>query len=392
MTKRVRILRVIARMNLGGPAMAVTTLMNGVDDSEFEQLLVTGFCAQDEEDYLDSRAPDLPHVRVIGLGRAPHAWNDVSAGLQLARIARQFRPDIVHTHTAKAGALGRAAVGQRRGVRSVHTFHGHLLKGYFSPPVLRAVIATERLLAHRTDALISVGSQVRDELLNAGIGRPDQYTVMSPGLSLPAGPGSAAARHALGIPVDAPVIGFVARLAQVKRPDRFADVVLRVAATIPDLHVVICGGGELAAELTHRLEPFGDRAHLLGWRTDVEAVYDACDVIALTSDNEGMPVSLIEAGLAGKPSVTTDVGSVKEVVLHGKTGFVVSDETAFVEQLVCLLQNKPLAQRLGEAAKQHTMTRFSKTRLSSDTTDLYRTLSSPPRRGVHASRAGSGRQ
>jgi glycosyltransferase involved in cell wall biosynthesis len=378
-TERVRVLRIIARMNLGGPAVQVTTLMRGMDGSEFEQLLVTGFCGTDERDHLDLRAPDLPHVRVPGLGRAPHPGDDVAAAVRLARIARRFRPHIVHTHTAKAGVLGRIVTGHGRHTRTVHTFHGHLLHGYFSPPVLGAVVGVERLLARRTDALVSVGTQVRDELLAAGVGRLEQYTVVPPGLSLRPGPGPRAAREALGIPVDAPVVGFVARLAGVKRPDRFADIILRTASSVPDLHVVVCGGGELADDLAVRLAPFGGRVHLLGWRSDVEVVYEACDVIALTSDNEGMPVSLIEAALAGRPCVTTDVGSAREVVLDGMTGLVVTDDAAHAAALVRLLGDKALAARMGTAARAHATDSFGEARLVSDTEALYGRLLSDGR-------------
>lgn len=374
MSERIRVLRIIARMNLGGPANAVTTLSRDLDVAEFDQLLVTGYCAEDEQDHIEMRAPDLPHVRVPGLGRAPHPWNDAAAAARLVAIARRFRPHIVHTHTAKAGALGRLVVAHRRGVRTVHTFHGHLLRGYFSPAVLRGVIGAERLLARRTDALVSVGSRVRDELLAAGIGRREQYTVVPPGLSVRAGPGREAARASLGIPSGAPVIGFVARLAHVKRPDRFAGIAARVAADLPDLHVVVCGGGELAEDLAARLAAFGPRAHLLGWRADVGLIYDACNVLALTSDNEGMPVSLIEAALSGRPAVTTDVGSAREVVLDGITGFVVDGEAAHAARLLRLLRDEPLARRMGAAARSHALTNFSESQLVSVTAQLYRDL------------------
>ncbi|MDT7539995.1 MAG: hypothetical protein QOI82_3580, partial [Actinomycetota bacterium] len=178
-SRRVRVLRVIARMNVGGPALQVTALTLELDPARFEHRLLTGSVGPDEADYVELRAPGLPLTRVAGLGRSPRPLDDLRALRALIRHMRDFRPDIVHTHTAKAGVLGRVAARIARVPATVHTFHGHLLHGYFSTAVTRLVILTERALARRTDRLVAVGAQVRDELLAAGIGTPAQYAVVA---------------------------------------------------------------------------------------------------------------------------------------------------------------------------------------------------------------------
>src|SRR5437899_2872105 len=186
---------------------------------------------------------------------------------------RRFRPHIVHTHTAKAGALGRVAAGVARVPATVHTFHGHLLHGYFSPAVTRAVVATERMLARRTTRLVAVGARVRDELVAAGIGRAEQYAVVPPGVDLGAVPTRDDARRALGLPLDDTIVGYVARLTPIKRPDRFVDVAERVAERHPEVRFVVAGEGPLLGKMKEQARRLGDRIRFVGWRSDVETVY-----------------------------------------------------------------------------------------------------------------------
>ena len=186
----------------------------------------------------------------------------------------------------------------------------------------RLVARAESMLASHTDRLIAVGAQVRDDLLAAGIGHPAQYAVVAPGTRLGPLPDRLSARRALGLPQDVPVVAYVGRLTRIKRPDRLIAVARKVIQAVPDAQFVVCGDGDLAAEVAGTASDLGRSLRLLGWRADVETVYAAADLILLTSDNEGMPVSLIEAGLAGLPAVATSVGSVAEVVEDGCTGLL----------------------------------------------------------------------
>ena len=377
MTTPVRVLRVIARLNVGGPALQATVLSRGLDRERFEQRLLAGRVGAGEGDYVTLRASDLPVQQIDGLGRDPRPWSDGHAFAAISRAIRDHRPHIVHTHTSKAGVLGRLAAWRRRVPATVHTFHGHHLVGYFSPAVTRAVVEAERRLARRTTRLVAVGAQVRDDLLAAGIGRPEQFSVVAPGVELPTPPDRAAARAALDIPDDRPVVCFVARLTRVKRPDRFADAVLDVARRHPSLVVLVAGEGEELEDLRRRLAPLGRSARFLGWREDVEVVYAASDVAVLTSDNEGMPVSLIEAQHCGVPAVTTRVGSAGEVVVDGVTGLVTAvSADAVADAVDRLLRDPQLRARMSTAARERAAAQFGAGRLVADITALYESIAS----------------
>jgi glycosyltransferase involved in cell wall biosynthesis len=284
---------------------------------------------------------------------------------------RAFRPHIVHTHTAKAGVLGRVAAKAAGVPALVHTFHGHLLHGYFSPPVTRAVVQTERGLARVTDRLVSVGAQVRDELLAAGIGRVGQYSVVAPGIALPAMPSREVARDALGLPREVPVIVFVARLTAIKRPERFVEIARRLEASHPAAVFAVVGEGDRLADLRAGAPA---NVRFLGWRGDVEIVYAASDLVVLTSDNEGMPVSLIEAALCGVPAVATDVGSVREVVLDGRSGWLCPTDVEALTRAVDTALRSPDLAAFGVAAQSHATASFGRARLVSDTERLYEEL------------------
>jgi glycosyltransferase involved in cell wall biosynthesis len=374
--KRIRVMRVIARMNVGGPALQITQLMRGLRAEHFDHRLYSGFVGPGEADYVTLCAPDVDVRRIPVLGRSVRPGDDLRALARLIAVMRDFRPHIVHTHTAKAGTLGRlAAVAARVPVR-VHTFHGHLLHGYFSPATTRLVVTAERALARRTDRLVAVGDRVRDDLLAGGVGRPGQYVVVPPGTALAAPPDRDVARDKLDLPRSAPVVAYVGRLTRIKRPDRLLDVARAVRRAVPDVRFVICGDGDLGGHMSGMDGgPGGDLGgclRLLGWRSDVETVYAAADVVLLTSDNEGAPVSLIEAGLAGRPAVATRVGGVPDVVCHTVTGLLAGpDARELAGHTVRLLRDERLRLRMGERARRWTTERFGAARLVADTHDLY---------------------
>lgn len=378
MTERIRVLRVIARANVGGPAVQVRSLTAGLDPTRFESRLLVGAVGEDETDYLSLVDSDLPLTRIRGLGRDPSPTADVRALMAIRRHVSEFRPHIVHTHTAKAGVLGRiAAITRRRRPATVHTFHGHVLRGYFSPWTTRLIVTVERTLARVTTRLVAEGERVRDELLAAGIGRPDQYVVVPPGIALPGPPTRAQARRMLGLPVGGTVVAFVARLTTIKRPDRFGEVALALAARRSDTMFLVAGEGELLGDLRLRLAPLGGRVAFVGFRPDVEVVYAAADVVLLTSDNEGMPYSLVEAALAGCPVVATDVGSVSEVVVDRETGYITRPEAAeLVGALEQVLADPSGAEQMGRSAAERARRVFGAERLIADAealyTDLYR--------------------
>ena len=370
-----RVMRVVARMNVGGPALQSVMLMRGLPPDRFEQRLYTGFVEPDEADYVDLRAPGLAVHRVPSLGRRIRPTDDMRALAALTAEMRRFRPHIVHTHTFKAGTLGRIAAITARVPGRVHTFHGHLLKGYFPPRTVRLISAAESMLARHTDQLIAVGNRVRDDLLAAGIGRAGQYTVVPPGTSLGPLPDSRVARAELGLPTNGAVVAYVGRLTRIKRPDRLAAVAREVIAAVPDAIFAICGDGELAGELSSAARDLGGSVRLLGWRADVEKVYAAADLALLTSDNEGMPVSLIEAGLAGVPVVATNVGSVSEVVKDGSTGLLTRcDANDLARSVIRLLRDDKLRHQMGRAAASWSRGQFGPERLVADVQRIYEAI------------------
>jgi len=370
-----RVMRVVARMNVGGPALQSATLMRELPSDRFEQRLYTGFVEPGEADYVDLRAPGLTVHRVPTLGRRIRPADDVRALAALTAEMRRFRPHIVHTHTFKAGALGRVAAALAHVPARVHTFHGHLLTGYFPPRTVRLISMTESILARHTDHLIAVGDRVRDDLLAAGIGRAGQYTVVPPGTSLAPLPPSQVAREQLGLPPGGKVVAYVGRLTRIKRPDRLIAAAREVIAAVPGVTFAICGDGELGADVSSAARALGPPIRLLGWRADVEKVYAAADLVLLTSDNEGMPVSLIEAGLAGVPAVATNVGSVAEVVDDGSTGLLTRcDADDLAQSVIRLLRDDRLRHQMGAAATSWTCERFGAERLAADVERVYEAI------------------
>ncbi len=372
----IRVMRIIARMNIGGPAVQVTGLMRGFNAVEFDHRLYTGFCGANEADYLETAATDIKAVRIEGLGRRVSLGGDVKAFISLVRAIRAFKPNVIHTHTAKAGFLGRLAsiVSCQSSIR-VHTFHGHLLHGYFGRFKLLLVVTAEKFLAHFTDVLLAVGDKVRQDLLQAGIGTRKKFEIMPPGLSISAVPAKSESRDYFALSEGRLQCAFVGRITQIKRPDRFLDVVSEIKKRGIDLDFFMAGDGDLLDECRERIASENLQVVVLGWQSDIEKVLSAADIVILSSDNEGTPLCLIQAGMAGLPVVTTNVGSVPEVVLNGITGIVTSlNVKEIADSLEKLVKDKPLREQLGNAAQNFTLANFSIQRLVRDHEELYKKL------------------
>ena len=369
---RIRVMRIIARMNVGGPAVQVSGLMRGFDVQVFDQELVTGNCAADEADYLEKVAIDVKAIRIDGLGRSIKPRADLTALFAIVREIRRFKPDVIHTHTAKAGVVGRISsiLSGHKSVR-LHTFHGHLLNGYFGAGKTRLVILVEKFLALFTDQLLAVGTKVKDDLLAVGIGNQSKFGVMPPGLQLAEVPSRSSARKALSLD-DAIYCAFIGRITQIKRPDRFLDVVAEIKARGIDLHFIVAGAGELLQYCQDRAKVENLPVTFLGWREDIEVVLAAADLVLLTSDNEGTPLSLIQAGMVGIPVVATNVGSTNEIVVDGETGLLTDLSIQRLADAVAkVATNSALRAKMGAAGKEYTMAKYGVARLVKDHQDLY---------------------
>jgi len=373
---QIRVMRIIARMNIGGPAVQVSGLMKGMNNLEFDQRLYTGFCATDEADYLETVEMGVKALRIEGLGRRLSFSGDIRAFLNLVREIQKFKPHIIHTHTAKAGFLGRIAsiLSLHSSIR-VHTFHGHLLNGYFGVFKKTLLILIERSLAYFTNQLLAVGDRVRQDLLEAGVGSIDKFALMPPGLAISALPSKAQSQKSFGVDQEKLHCSFIGRVTQIKRPDRFLDVVKEIKKRNINLNFFIAGDGELLEKCRARINVENLPVVPLGWRGDIENVLSVSDIIILTSDNEGTPLSLIQAGMAGLPVVSTNVGSVPEVVLDGLTGILTGlDVEEIADALEKLVNEKALRNSMGDAAKEFTLANFGVQRLVNDHEELYRNL------------------
>ncbi len=372
----VRVVQIIARMNVGGPAVIVADLMRSLDKGAIEQTLITGYCDSNEADYLETVATDIKATRIAGLGRSVSLGADVRAFFALVGMLRELRPDIVHTHTAKAGVLGRlASMLAGRKVKRVHTFHGHLLHGYFSGWKVRLVISIEKFLAKRTDVLIAVGNKVKDDLLAVGIGKANQYKVFYPGLKEPDTFAKAKLRASFGMEDGISYIAFVGRLTQIKRPDRLLDVAGEIKSRGLKAKIIVAGEGELFASSKELAMKENLPIEFLGWRKDISELFAASDIAILTSDNEGIPLTLIQAAQAGLPIVATEVGSISDIVIHEGNGYLTdTSPAALADALEKLIIDPVLRQIMGEAGRDRSHRYFSLEKMSADHTELYQHL------------------
>ena len=372
----IRVMRIIARMNVGGPAVQVSGLMRGFNSVDFDHRLYTGFCAVDEADYLDIVATDVKVTRIEGFGRRVSLGGDIKAFVSLIKEIRSFKPHVIHTHTAKAGFLGRIAsiVSLYPSVR-VHTFHGHLLNGYFGSFKRRLVIIAEQVLAMFTHQLLAVGDKVRQDLLAAGIGNSRKFGLMPPGLEIGKLPNKKETQKFFGLSTSTLQCALIGRVTQIKRPDRFLDVVSEIKKRGVQLEFLMAGNGELLDICRERIAHEQLPVKVLGWQSDIEKVLAAADIVVLTSDNEGTPLSLIQAGMANLPVVTTRVGSIPEVVLDGVTGIITNiNVQEIADALEKLANSSDLRGQMGTAAKEFTLANFGVERLVHDHEDLYKML------------------
>lgn len=374
--KKIRVLRIIARMNVGGPAIQISGLMKNLDYKDFEQLLVTGFCGKDEIDYLDEHAISIPIRKVDGLGKRVHLLNDLQALIRIRKIINEFKPDIIHTHTAKAGFLGRlAAFSIRRRVIIFHTFHGHLLHSYFGKLKKNGIILIERLLAKFTDALIAVGEKVRDELLLARIGEITKFHVVGPGLEISDIPSRPDATESLGILEAEFTVTWIGRAVAVKAPHRILEIAQECQERELNVRFLFVGNGPLEEDLQRIAIENNLNVQFLGWQTEIESILSVSDLVILTSLNEGTPVALIQAQMGGVPVLATSVGSTSEVMIHGTSGYAVpySKET-FANIIEDFLENPRKIREFGRSGKSYVLSKFSLENLVNAHEELYKKL------------------
>jgi glycosyltransferase involved in cell wall biosynthesis len=387
LSDRIRVLRVIARLNMGGPALHVSYLTEGLAERGYDTTLVAGTVSQGEQsmayvaDSLGVQVVTIPHLH-----REISPVQDLLATWRLAKMMRADRPTILHTHTAKAGAVGRAAAllaGRARPPIVVHTFHGHVLRGYFGRFWTFVFRMLERILAHVTDALIAVSPEVRDELVALGVAPASKFTVIRLGIELESrvperNEARAETRRVMGVRDDRFLVGWTGRMTGVKR----TDIVLRAFALLRSRGVpaTLCMVGD--GPDRRRIEELASELGIVrdclftGYQEDVGPFFAAFDVFVLPSANEGTPVTAIEALASGCPVVATRVGGVPDVVQDGEDGILIDPDSPeqLANALVLLAGDPELRARMGAAGRARTLPRYAVSRLIDDVDGLYREL------------------
>lgn len=343
--------QIIARFNRGGTARWLDTLINGLSKTGYVNTLLCGYVQEGE--FEDQSMNQLAFHRIENLGRRVSFRSDVRSFLEIRAFLKSHEIELINTHTAKAGVLGRLAaisLGKKRPA-IVHTFHGHLLYGYFGGVKLFVIKKIEKILARKTDVIISAGTKVMEDLLENGIGRREQFVVARPGIELKMG-GLIDFRKSLGIGAEHVVVGWLGRLTEIKKPHRL----LNLARKFPEIQFMVGGEGHLRHELEQNCPK---NVHFVGW-AEAKSFWAACDIALLTSANEAQPISLIEAGLSGCTAIAENVGSVSEVVSGGKTGFLVVGRLQRESALRELIENRELREIMGKAAKKYCEEKFSR--------------------------------
>ncbi|HZN21742.1 MAG TPA: glycosyltransferase [Gaiellaceae bacterium] len=382
----IRVLRVIARLNMGGPAIHVSSLAAGLETRGYHTTLVAGSLARGEDSMaFVAQRLGVAVVSVPEMEREVSLRHDARSIQRLAEIIREERPHVLHTHTAKAGAIGRAAALLAGGAHPpvvIHTFHGHVLKGYFGAGRTAFFREVERRLARVSDVLVAVSPEVRDELVELGVAPREKFAVIRLGIPLEERLGDPTAdldyRRLYGIPEDAFVVGWVGRMTGVK--DTASTLEILRAARDRGVDAVLClvGDGPDRGRLEQVAHDLGIARHcfFVGYQEDVAGYYRLFDAFLLPSVNEGTPVSAIESLASGTPVVANRVGGVPDVVRDGVDGFLVEagDVEGAAERLARLAGDPMLRARLGEAGRERVLRRYSVSRLVDDVDRLYRSV------------------
>lgn len=383
---KIKVMRIIARLNIGGPAVHTIILNDGLDRDTFDTHLVIGVPDKDEGDmtyFADDRR--LKMTVIPELGRNIRLWSDVIALWKLFKIIKKEQPDIIHTHTAKAGALGRCAAIICGVPVRIHSFHGHVFHDYFNPVMAKLFISMEKIFACFTDRVIVISEIMKDDICNRfKVTDKTKVSVIRLGLDLEKFKNTdqikGKLRKELNISQDTLLVGIIGRLTAIKNHSLFLDAVklLKNEKLCAKVRFLIVGGGELKEALKAYAADLGidDLVYFTGWRKDMPNIYADLDIVALTSRNEGTPLSLIEAMASKKAIVSTNVGGVSDLIEDKKTGWLVesNNPTQLKEAIVTLLGNAEMRQQMGKMASLNVDEKYSKKRLISDMEGLYKEL------------------
>jgi glycosyltransferase involved in cell wall biosynthesis len=364
-------------MNVGGPATLLVDFANKLNPDEFEHLLITGRCEDNEIDYLENHSINFQVIYIDGVRRSILPIRDIISFIKLSILLFKLKPAIVHTHTSKAGVLGRVAalIASPQSIR-IHTFHGHLIHGYFSKLTSNLIIALEILLAKISHALIAVSEEIASNLKEVGVGRSTRWEVIHPGVSTTLHLTLCNAREELKLPADKFIISWIGRFTEIKDPVlALNSLSLLNPDVLSNLLLVMAGDGELRKEC----EEYAHSLHLpiqfLGWTTQVEQLLSASNVLWMTSRNEGLPVVMIEAAAKSVPTISTNVGGVGDFISDGINGSLTSREPVAIAQAIRkIIENPNQLEIMGTKANEVMLRDFSSTSYLEKHLALYKRL------------------
>ena len=371
----IRVVSIISRMNVGGPAVLLSELIKNLPGEEFHHTLITGTCQSNEIDYLDSHPLDSEVIYIDDIKRSVLPIADVKSFFKLMKTLKSLKPDIVHTHTSKAGVLGRLAARiATPQAKVIHTYHGHLLYGYFPRWKTNLIVLLEKMLGRFTDTFIGVTNQVKVDLLKAGIGPESKWTVIRPGVTPSAEVGKLEARSALGIDLDKLVIAWIGRFTDIKNP-------MLAIKSIEELHtdsetlLVMAGAGELWEECKQYAESKRLPIKFLGWISNVNTLLSATDLLLMSSKNEGMPVVIVEAALKGVPTAATNVGGISEFISDLHTGLLLDPDIAsMTKKLADVIKNPNMLTQLSRGSHDLALDKYSVKQMVHEHKNLYKKL------------------
>jgi glycosyltransferase involved in cell wall biosynthesis len=375
---RRKVLRLISRLNVGGPAIHVILLTRHFNNESWESVLVTGIPGENEGDmgYL-ARKYGVEPVIFNNLGREISILDDLKVGLELIKLFRKEKPDIVHTHTAKAGTLGRLAAIITCVPQIYHTFHGHVFQGYFSPLKTRIFLMIERFLARFTTGIIAISKRQKDDLIKFGITQANKIHVIPLGFDfsriLPPDQ-DRMLRRMLNIAPGKITVALIGRITAIKNPILFMNIAGEVIRQRQNVHFLVIGDGELKQDCQHLAKKLGiqDQVSFTGFISDLMQIYGSVDIVCLTSINEGTPVSLLEAMACQKIVISTPVGGVPDFIRTGENGFICeADPVAFSNQIIDCVDNLGKYTTLREQAAKDVLNRYDMSRLFKDIEELY---------------------
>jgi glycosyltransferase involved in cell wall biosynthesis len=373
----IKVVSIVSRMNLGGVAVLLSDLHESLTAPEFSHTLITGVCASNEIDILDGHAEDLNIIQIKTMGRAPSLLGDILTFLSIRRAIKHLSPDIVHTHTSKAGVLGRiAAISLRKNISIVHTYHGHHLYGYFSKFIVNIIVLIERLISLKTDLLVADSTQVMDDLKKVKVGSKNIWRVIPPGIRSFKIMSQGDARREINIEESAFVICWIGRFAEIKNPVLALTSYNKLPIKIRNSSkMIMVGEGTLMPECKEYSEKNNLNVVFPGWMSNIGPYLAASDVLLITSTNEGFGMVIAEAGFFAVPSLSTDVGGVREFIKDGVNGILAqANPIDIASHIAALSSDIKKVTKLGEMARKTTLEKFTVNTFVGEHKKIYREL------------------